>query len=38
MTFGARLIGSESVPRGAQVEIIRVVGGTAVVRPVDVER
>jgi len=35
VTYGARAEGYLAIPRGTQVEIVRIVGGTAVVRPVE---
>jgi hypothetical protein len=37
VTYSARSTGDQSIPRGAQVQIVRVVGGTAVVRPAEDE-
>jgi len=35
VTYVARAEGDAAIPRGAQVEIVRIVGGTAVVRPTE---
>lgn len=37
VTFTARAVGDEGISRGAQVEIVRMVGGSAVVQPVEEE-